>query len=244
MNLYLGLGIIAVAGAIGVWEIVQKRRRKLVLAGEGSQTRPNDLNGMNEQTSIWPGNNIRDHIGNQTIVDWLETHGSDPELWHFISVFTVPDLRNIELYAWLVDQPELDAASAAFLFHSLEGWGMLSYVEGEAPYNEAWDPRRFLTVKKIADRFERNEFSGPNYTLMRREDDGNPNDYEQMVRQSKQRFGKALFKVPDQIFEYETRNRTNSIFHYSDYNYNPFGKDVATIIQLTDDQLTGLLNRY
>lgn len=244
MNIYLSLGIIAVAGAIGAWEIIQKRRKKSMLAGEVSEARSDELNGMNKQTSIWPGKNIRDYIGNQTIVDWLKTHGPDPELWHSISVFTVPDLRNIELYAWLVDQPEFDAASAAFLFHSLEGWGMLGYVEGEAPYNEAWDPARFLTVKKIAERFARNEFSGPNYTLMRREDDGTPNDYEQMVRQSEQRFGKVLFKVPNQIFEYETRNRTNSKFHYSDYHYNPFGKDVGTIIQLTDDQLMDLVNRY
>lgn len=235
MNLYLSLGIIAVAGAIGVWEIVKKGQKKSMLAGQIYETRPDELNGVNEQRSIWPGENIRDHTGNQTVVDWLNTHGPDPELWHSISVLTVPDPRNIELYAWLVDQPELDAASAAFLFHSLEGWGMLGYVEGEAPYNEAWDPQRFLTVKKIADRFARNQFSGPKYTLMRREDDGNLNDYEQMVRQSEQRFGKALFKVPNQIFAYEIRSRTKSKFHYSDYDYNPFGKDVGTIIQLTED---------
>lgn len=243
MNLYLSLGVIAVAGAIGAWEIAQKRKKSKRTTSI-PETQPDEVKEGVENASIWPGINIKDDLADLTIVDWLKTHGPDPELWHFLAVFTVPDKRNSELYAWLVEQDQLDAASAAFLFHSLEGWGMLGYVKGEAPYADASDHDNFLTVKRIADRFEKNEFSAPNYTVIRREDDGNRDAYEQMVRQSEQRFGKALFKVPEQIFDYKTRTLINPKFHYSDYHYNPYGRAVENILQLTDTQLINLIDRY
>ena len=182
--------------------------------------------------SIWPGDDIRLQLGNGNIVDWLKTHGSDPELWHFIALYTVPDTRNSELYRWLVLQPNLDAASAVFIFHRLECWEMLNIDPSKISDNDEWTSNRFFIAKTIADRLELGNFQGPEFTVFKLEDNLSPQGFRLEIESAIANFGAVPFNIPDALFKYEVRKKIDLKLNYSDYHYNLYGDLTGDVIVL------------
>lgn len=186
-----------------------------------------------KRESIWPGRDIRLELGDRHIIDWLKDHGPDPELWHFIALYTVCDGRNVALYQWLANQKQLDVATASHLFHVLEGW----IIYGEETMTDPWEKTRLPIIKTLFNNLKNGVYTGPKYTLLKLEEVSlTEKEYEIEYTMYRHNHKNEPVKAPSAIFNYANRELIDLTYHYSDFHYNPYGAQTDNVLKLVGSQ--------
>lgn len=88
-------------------------------------------------------------IGLGVLGDWLKERGPDPDLWHMIANHLNYDYpESMEIFEWIVDQPECDAATAADILLLLSAE---AYMNAETEEDAGYHKNEWRLAKKICD---------------------------------------------------------------------------------------------
>lgn len=145
------------------------------------------------------------------LLDWLKLQPPDPDLWHDIATGLDPD-GSFKVLEWIVQQPDCDAATAAYIFHVSNAYDLFGFPDDQAAGMYA---PAFRAVVTIIDRWREGSFPTARFTF---EPDGRPEPldvYTDAAERAAARFGKAPFHVPATLLQLRQGERTRSRYFFN-----------------------------
>lgn len=147
------------------------------------------------------------------LFDWLVRQPPDPALWHELATQSDPDGME-SIFLWIVQQPECDCATAAFIFHANNSFEALDF-----PNPEAAGYRRdgFLIARTIATRWADGSFPTYRFPFVSMGYEETLDSYRKSAEAARQRFGAPAFEIPPRLFDFRPGEEPDSAYFYSDF---------------------------
>lgn len=159
-------------------------------------------------------NRITVDVDKDDLVEWLEAHGSNPDLWHIIATNSDPDgMQNA--YNWILKQPDCDAGTAAQIFHYSAPYEALE-MEAEN-YSTHYRSTMYKNAKIAADRWTSNDFKTHRFSPNDVESSTTKEEFYRLEREAKEKFGEAPFSISMGLFDTSLREEPKTNYYYSDF---------------------------
>jgi hypothetical protein len=121
-----------------------------------------------------------------------------------------------KIFLWIVEQPECDAATAAFIFHANNSFEALEYPNREAT-ETAYIADQFQIAKTVAERWIRGGFRTRRFSFDSMGYEESLASYQQSAERARQRFGRPAFDIAPGLFEFRSGEDANSGYFYSEF---------------------------
>ena len=192
-------------------EAIRDMRRSVDTARQAHTLSQNRTIVKKRQPSVVQHGQILIHsqLQGRSLLEWLQQHGPDPELWHSLLSWVDWGDESIEVYGWIVRQVECDAATAAEAFHLMNPFDHLG------PPEQNYQKTTLETLKHIIMRWESNDFQTYIYefsdvlALMTIEA-----DYRKYETEAIEKYGQANFIAPSSLFTFQSGKIPNPKYRY------------------------------
>lgn len=147
------------------------------------------------------------------LLDWLKSQPADPDLWHDLATNSDPDGMD-EIFEWIVNQPQCDASTAAFIFHVMNAFELLAYPDESKAgmYDD-----RFRAAVVITRRWREGSFPTARFSFQSEGYEEPLEYYREQADEAAAKFGAAAFDVQEGLFELRKGERTRSKYFFNDH---------------------------
>ena len=145
------------------------------------------------------------------LLDWIKRQPPDPDLWHDIATGADPDGMD-DVFEWIVQQPECDAATAASIFHVSNAYDLFAFRDAQSAGMYA---PAFRTVATIIERWREGSFPTARFSF----EPVNPPEpmetYVEAAERAAAKFGSSPFHVPETLLDVHPGERSRSRYFFN-----------------------------